>query len=162
MQTEEQPHKGVIARSYESGLPVIWAFADVPPLQSTREALPWLTVISWRYDDSSRNGMPPKPLNERMIALEDAIEGAVVRSGFCEHAISRTGNQLKELVYYINDRDTFLARFNDALRDHERYPIAITFYHDPEWLEHAHARDMLDRSDGHSTAPARPEHDHAS
>ena len=84
--------------------------------------------------------MPPRNVNDRMIALEKAIEDEVVATDFCEHAVSRTGNNLKELTYYINDRDTFSEKLNDALRDHDRYPIELTFYEDNEWKEFENTR----------------------
>ena len=41
---------GVIGRSYEEGLPVIWTVVDEPPTDAKRRQLPWLTVIGWKYD----------------------------------------------------------------------------------------------------------------
>jgi hypothetical protein len=127
--------QGVIGTTEEDGLPVIWRFIDVTLAPGEREQLQWLTVISWSYDRERRNGMPPDDVNESMIRLEDAVEDGVVSDGFCYPLSSRTGNGLKELNYYVNDRDAFLERFNAALEGHPRYPIEITFYHDPEWQE---------------------------
>jgi hypothetical protein len=146
MKNDASQPKGVIGESYEDGLPVIWKFVNDAPTDETREALPWLTVISWKYDGSENNGMPPRSLNHQMIQLEDAIDEGVVAAGFCEHAISKTGSNLKELIYYINDRDKFLERLNVSLRSHERYPIDITFYEDPDWKEHANARALFNKS----------------
>jgi hypothetical protein len=126
---------GVIGRSVEEGLPVIWKFVNEPPSDAKRQQLTWLTVVGWKYDGSSNNGMPPQEENERMLTLEDALEQHVEKVDFCEHAYSRTGNNLKEFVYYINDRETFSAALNAALKTHPRYPISITFYEDPEWKE---------------------------
>lgn len=145
MKTDVSKPKGVIGRTYRDGLPVIWKFVNEVPSINTREALTWLTVISWEYDGSENNGMPEKALNERMIQLEDAIKDGVVATGFCEHAISKTGSNLKELIYYIHNRDTFLERLNVTLRAHERYPIEITFYEDPDWKEHWNARTLFDK-----------------
>jgi hypothetical protein len=127
--------QGVLGTVEEDGLPVIWRFLDVTPTDEQREQLQWLTIISWKYDREVRNGMPPVGVNESMVALEDAIEDAVVEEGFCYALSSRTGNGLKELNYYTRDRDAFIERFNGALAGHPRYPIEITFYHDPEWQE---------------------------
>lgn len=123
-----------------------------PPSEHTRNSLPWLTVISWSYDGTENNGMPPRVINERMMALEDAIEDNVIGDCFCQHAISKTGSNLKELIYYIHDRDSFMEKFNAALKTHDRYPIEITFYHDPDWREHAHARDTFSGNGGEQNA----------
>jgi len=125
---------GIIARKDEDGFPVIFKLVNELPDAPIREALPWLTVISWKYDGASRNGMPPNDVNQRMIILENAIDG-LVAAGFMRHAYSRTGNGLKEFAYYIHDRDAFIGQFNAALAAHAPYPIAIDFYSDPEWQD---------------------------
>lgn len=129
----EAQEGGIIGRTFEDNLPVIFKLVDEFPDQVTRAALPWLTVISWKYDGSSTNGMPSEGANEAMVMLEQGIEDSLLREGFMQHAYSRTGNGLKQLVYYIADRDEFMAAFNDALADHPRYPIEINFYYDSEW-----------------------------
>ena len=125
--------KGLIARSYENGFPVILKIVDDVPPESLRREFKWLTVISWKYDGSSRNGMPEDPTNQRMIVLEDTIRQQLESRELCKHAYSKTGNSLKQLVYYIADRDLFMNAFNDALVGEPRYPIEIEFYLDPEW-----------------------------
>jgi hypothetical protein len=148
MKTNVTTRNGVIGRSYENGFPVIWRFVNEEPSESTRAALPWLTVISWEYDGAGDDGMPGSYLNERMIELEDAIQDNVLATGFCEHAISRTGNNLKEMSFYIHSRDSFMERLNLVLKSHDRYPIEIKFYNDPDWKEHANARASLGSVEG--------------
>jgi hypothetical protein len=140
----EAQELGIIGQTTEDGFAVVFKFVDELPSQQDRERLPWLTVISWKYDGSSRNGMPPESVNQQMIALERAInelESAVL----CRHAYSRTGNGLKELVYYISDQDEFMNAFNDALREHPRYPIEITFYEDQQWGDFQKFRERFNR-----------------
>ncbi len=48
---------------------------------------------------------------------------------------ARTGKGLKELVYYIGDRDEFMSAFNQALSDQPRYPLDIEFFEDPDWKD---------------------------
>ncbi len=124
--------KGIIGEVWEDGFPVVYKFVDELPPGATRARFGWLTVISWKYDGSSRNGMPPQEANTRMIALEHAIED-LEAMGLCRHAYSRTGNHLKELAYYISDRDRFMEAFNSALVNDPEYPIEITFYEDRPW-----------------------------
>ncbi|AFM13965.1 hypothetical protein Turpa_3327 [Turneriella parva DSM 21527] len=133
----DKTEKGIIGRTTENGRPVIWKFINEIPNDAKRRKLPWLTVISWKYDGDSNNGMPSKDVNDQMIRLEETIEQRLEKKGFCEHANSRTGNNLKEFVYYIANREQFMARFNEALTEHPAYPIEINFYEDPEWKEFA-------------------------
>jgi hypothetical protein len=137
----EAEEPGIIGRAFEDGSPVIFKLVNELPPESTRTALPWLTVISWKYDGSSNNGMPAMSVNEEMVRLERAIENSLLRESLARHAYSRTGNGLKELVYYVSGRDEFMAAFNDALNAHPPYPIEITFYNDAEWKD---LRDLLE------------------
>jgi hypothetical protein len=132
-ESAESP-RGMIVRRLEDGLPVVLRLVNEFPAEPVRVQLQWLTVIAWKYDGSSRNGMPPPDLNQEMVRLEDAIEG-LERPAFMQHAYSRTGNGLKEFAYYINDRDAFIEAFNAALKSHAPYPISIDFYSDPEWKD---------------------------
>jgi len=123
---------GVIGRSIEDGFPVIYKFVNQLPGEEIRTRLPWVTVVSWKYDRDARNGMPPEEINKQMLDLEDALDG-LAGAGLCRHAYSTTGNGRKELVYYISDRDEFMNALNTALEHHPRYPLEIDFYNDPEW-----------------------------
>lgn len=131
VQSQEEP--GIIGRVYENGLPVIYKFVNALPPDEVRRALQWLTVISWKYDGSNHNGMPPADENQRMIVLEDTIENEIDNPSLLRHVYSRTGNGLKEFVYYVHERDQFLERLNNALAGHARYPIEINFYEDTQW-----------------------------
>ena len=127
--------KGIIGRYYENELPVIVKFVNEFPENNLREKFPMLTVVSWKYEGETNNGMPLTEINEKMIVLEDAIENATVTPKQYQHAYSRTGNNLKEFVYYSSSQDHFMTLLNETLATHERYPIEINFYKDPEWSE---------------------------
>lgn len=131
----DEDEKGIIGRYYEKDMPVIMKFVNELPEKSIIEKYPMLTVVSWKYDGSSNNGMPEKDINERMIMLEDAIEKSSVSTKLFKHAYSRTGNNLKELVYYSTSQNDFLEILNKSLESHERYPIEINFYEDKEWVD---------------------------
>jgi hypothetical protein len=133
---------GVVGKSTEDGFPVIYKFVDEVPNEEIRIRFPWVTVVSWKYDRDVRNGMPPEETNKQMLGLEDALDG-LAAAGLCRHAYSRTGNGLKELVYYISDRDQFMKSFNTALELHPRYPVEIDFYNDPEWDDFRKLRSMF-------------------
>jgi hypothetical protein len=127
--------KGIIGEYYEDGLPVIMKFVNELPDQNVMDKLPILTVISWKYDGSQNNGMPLKKINKRMILLEEALEDSMESSKIFTHAYSRTGNNLKELVYYTTEQEAFMTMLNQALESHDEYPIDITFYEDKDWAE---------------------------
>ena len=133
MTVNAEEGRGIIGRVHEDGAPVIYKFINELPQDTIRSNLSWLTIISWKYDGSSNNGMPLNDENQKMITLEDAIEDHIEDDQVLRHVYSRTGNNLKELVYYINDQDKFLEAFNNTLSGHPRYPIEINFYQDAGW-----------------------------
>lgn len=141
----EAQESGIIGEVEEEGFSVVFKFVDEFPSPDIRTTFSWLTVISWKYDGDDRSGMPPEEINQRMIALEHVIEQSLEDKGLCRHAYSRTGNGLKELVYYISDREDFMATFNDALESHPRYPIEINFYEDPEWEDFRKILELFNR-----------------
>ena len=132
---EAEEEKGIIGRVYENDAPVIYKFVNELPAEEFRTQLTWLLVISWKYDGASNNGMPLDADNQRMMILEDVLEDKVVNDGGLHHVYSRTGNNLKELVYYIDDQKQFLEAFNVAVSGHPRYPIEINFYQDEKWKD---------------------------
>ena len=117
------------------GKPVVYKFMNEFPDENTRESMPWLTVVSWKYNGSSNNGMPPSEVNKQMIKLEDGLEKIEGRESLYFDVYSVTGNDLKEFVFYIADREKFMSNFNSALKGHEVYPIEINFYEDKGWSD---------------------------
>ena len=128
------PAKGIIGRAFEQGAPVIWSFVDELPDQQSRRAKPWLAVVSWPYDGSLKDGMPAEDLQELMRNLERALY-PLEESELSVSAYRRTGNGLKEFVYYVEDQAQFLAKLNELLAAHPKYPLEIKFYEDPTWSD---------------------------
>jgi len=91
--------KGIIGRVHEDGVPVLYSFVNELPDAEIRSRLRWLTVISWKYDGAGNKGMPSLEENRHMILLEDAIHDHVENDEVLRQVYSRTGNNLKELVY---------------------------------------------------------------
>ncbi|MDX1633898.1 MAG: DUF695 domain-containing protein [Marinobacter sp.] len=126
---------GLTGRAYEDGLPVFYRLEQPLPGPYERLCLPWLVVISWPYDGSGNEGMPSAEDNLRMFELEDLIEEEVATPNALRHVYSRTGNHLKELVYYLRNRDEFLFRFNQVMSGRSRFPIDLHFFEDEDWQD---------------------------
>ena len=131
----ETEEKGIIGRYIEDGFPVIMKFVNELPEKQIMEKLPYLVVVSWEYDGKKNNGMPEKKINQKMIILEDAIDKSMAKTDIFTHAYSRTGNNLKEFVYYGTNQEEFMNLLNITLDKHEEYPIEIKFYEDKDWTE---------------------------
>ena len=122
----------IILQYTDNGFPIVMKVMEGIPKKQVRERFPWLTVISWRYDPSENNGMPKPDVNSQMKQLEASID-LVEGNGLCVQVYSKTGNGLKELVYYIANRDEFMRAFNLALSDQPKYPLEIEFFEDSDW-----------------------------
>lgn len=132
-----------VAKATVEGKPLIYKFiADAPPL-NLQQQMPWLTVVSWKYDAAENNGLPSAQVNKEMIRLEDGLETIEGNGVVYLDAYTVTGNGLKEFVYYIADREAFMANFNQALSEHPAYPIEINFYEDRDWSDLAKLHQSL-------------------
>ena len=74
-------------------------------------------------------------VNQLMIKLEDGLKTIKGREDLYFDVYSTTGNDLKEFVFYIADREIFMKHFNEALSSHAVYPIEVNFYQDKEWSD---------------------------
>jgi hypothetical protein len=79
--------------------------------------------------------MPISSENEQMIALEDGLEEISGEESIYLSAYTATGNDLKEFIFYISDREAFIENLNKTLSSHSSYPIEINFYKDEEWSD---------------------------
>ena len=125
---------GRIVRTFSDGIPILWTLVPELPGDSERRASPWLTVVSWVYDGSSRDGMPDDVTNAQMLKLEGAL-GQIERPGACREAYRRIGRNLREFAFYVSNRDQFLGELNEHLARHPQYPIEIKFFEDPLWSD---------------------------
>jgi len=115
------------------------------PSEVERSFAPWLAVVSWAYDGSGNNGMPDSKDNAGMQRLE-VVLGEIARPAFCFEAYRRVGHGLREFVFYVADRDQFLAELNEHLASHPRYPLDIKFYEDESWSDFQRLIDDLSES----------------
>ena len=124
-----------IVGKYEiDGNVVVMKVLENRPPKAVRELFSWLTVVTWRYDGDENSGMPLPEVNEQMVLLETTVDILQERQ-LCMQVYTKTGDGLKELVYYIGDREEFMRAFNEVLADQPRYPLEIDFYEDPDWSD---------------------------
>jgi hypothetical protein len=113
-------------------------------------------VIKWEYPRREGTAEPPDDVRQRMIAFELAVAPLSFGNGL-SHLMNRsTGLGLREWCYYTKDGDRFMHRFNKLLEGHERYPLAIEFYDDPEWKVWLDLRYAYERFGGKPTVRANP------
>ncbi len=115
-----------IGKYYKDDLPHIIKFPNELPKREIRQKLPFLVIISWKYDGKGNNGLPNEETNKEMTILEKVPK----ENDLFFHAYSRTGNNLKEIVFYCSNKTDFMKIINDDLKN---YPIEINFHKDIEW-----------------------------
>jgi hypothetical protein len=90
----------------------------------------------------------------------EAFGAAVADLGWetgCSYLMNiSTGLGLREWCYYTKERADFMRRFNAALAGHERYPLEIEFYDDPEWKVWLDLRFAYERAGGPPAVRANP------
>lgn len=124
-----------VGKARIQGKPVVYRYLSDLPREDLRNTMPWLMVISWKYDGSASNGMPPSQMHTLMYKLEDSLENIQGRQQLYLDVYTATGNNLKEFVFYIADREAFMESFYKELEQHPDFPIEIRFYKDEHWSE---------------------------
>lgn len=126
---------GVIAEAYENGFRVVYSFDNYLPAKEIVQKFPTLLVIKFEYDGSENDGMPSTAGSAIIYAFE-ALLDELVDDGKSFSAYTRTGGNFREFVHYTTDEESYMRSFNQAAKDHKRYPIEIFFYRDPEWTDY--------------------------
>lgn len=122
----------VIAQGTEQQLPVIYRFRAQVPRGVRTAQYPRLVNLYWRYEPGREEGMPGPEDYERMLALEDKLDGIEGRDvGYL--VLSITGNSRKEWIWQVRSDDLFISALNNQLVGEASFPIEIEANDDPEW-----------------------------
>lgn len=106
-----------------------------------RAAFPDRITVSWPYRGA--NGLPSKAEFRAMDDLENILEAAVEARPFARLALVRTGDNLREWVYYAASQQQFMARVNDALHGRPVLPLQFGLASDPHWQRYQDFRSKL-------------------
>jgi uncharacterized protein DUF695 len=129
----EAPEHWTLARSDEDGKPVAFRFRSIVPAGVRTADYPHLINIYWRFDGTDTNGMPTPELYDRMARLETLLE-AIEGPGLGYLVLSITGNGRKEWIWYVADKDRYMARVNEVFsREAEPFPVEFESAPDPDW-----------------------------
>ena len=101
------------------------------PGEAARARHPILIVVRWKYGDEA-SGMPDAETLATMVQFEDALYESLDDEWGVE-AATVIGDGAKEWRFYTSKADTFYAGFNEALAGHQRYPVELEPFEDPNW-----------------------------
>lgn len=127
--------EGIIGKVVEDGKTILYSFDNYLPSEDVMQGFPALVVMTWKYDGSKNKGMPSSSELEVIYSFESVLDD-LAEQGASFRAYARTGNNVREFVYYTVSQDFYLEALNKALAEHPAYPIEITFYSDPEWSDY--------------------------
>ena len=131
------------SKSIENGLPIVLKLRGHLPPRAEMDNLPWRITFSWEYDGEKNNGMPTSVVNKQMNKLEDFIEKEIEKRGICELAVTRTGDNLKQLIYFVHSEESIQPKLNRFAVELSKFPAKISFKHDPDWLVLAQILDTM-------------------
>jgi hypothetical protein len=113
-------------------------------------------TIKWEYPRQHGTASPPADVLQQMEVFGEAVAGLAWATG-CSYLMNiSTGLGLREWCYYTKDRAEFMRRFNALLAGHNRYPLDIEFYDDPEWKVWLELRFAYERAGGPPALRANP------
>ena len=115
-----------------SGKPLLFRIRQRAPAFANQDDFTRLLTVSWAYE-SDDSGMPPEEVSERMQTLEDLLIAPIEieQQGFL--AVVATGNNVRDWLWYIRDRQTIANIVNVALGNEEPFPIELNVEEDPMW-----------------------------
>lgn len=105
-------------------------------------------LVKWDYPRQPGTALPPTDEMQRMEVFGEAVV-ALGRAPGCSYLMNiSTGLGRREWCYYTRDRAEFMLRFNALLSGHDRYPLKIEFYDDPQWKLWLDLRFAYERAGG--------------
>jgi hypothetical protein len=135
-----EPGSWVVIDSAESARPVVVTARPGLPPADLRAEFRWVTSVKWYYPVTDK-GMPSVQQLKTMLELEDEIESHVVARQLSMLALTRTGNGLREWVYYAKERrvgEDEIAGLARASGEN----IQVMVREEPEWTS---LRNVLSR-----------------
>lgn len=113
---------------------------DVEPAFK-RATFPDRITVSWPY--RAANGLPSTAEFKAMDDLENMLEASVEARPFARLVLVRTGDNLREWVYYAASQQQFMAKVNHALRDRPVLPLQFGLADDAHWRRYDDFRSTL-------------------
>ncbi len=111
---------------------IVFRYISKYPSDFDRSKLTKRVIIQWKYQ--GENGMPKTNLLKTMFSFEDLIRVKSEEGKFSTNAVTSTGDNMREWIFYTKNDKEFLSRLNIALEGHPKYPITILVGDDPTWL----------------------------
>ena len=126
------PENWRILETTEAGRPVVVSARQEMPGPDIRQQFPWATTIEWYYPAVGR-GMPSDELLKSMSTFQKEVESRVVGTQLSMHALTRTGNGLREWTYYVKDRQVADDQIADLAKATSAGTIRVKVRQEPDW-----------------------------
>lgn len=116
----------------QDGNPMIVRARTALPAETDRQRYANLIIIKWPYAQGHA-GMPDTHEKVRMAEFEEALESGTEAKEIGVHALSLTGNGVREWRYYTADPQKFMEALHQDLQGKPPFPIDFQLFQDPDW-----------------------------
>lgn len=120
-----------VSKQEGTGRAIVFRYAQKFKPEFQRSRFPDRVILVWRY--RSESGMPSQQERESMDRMEDRLSSLVDGSGNAILALTSTGEDLREWIFYAKSKEGFIAALNEALMAEPAFPIEIHAAADPQW-----------------------------
>lgn len=133
----DRPQSGVaawataVSKQQNTGRAIVFRYAKSFRSEFRRSEFPDRVILVWKY--RSESGMPSEPDRAAMDRMEDLLRPLIDGSGLSVLALSSTGENLREWIFYSKSEEKFLTALNEALKGVPPFPIEIHAAPDPQW-----------------------------
>lgn len=113
------------------GRVIVYRFIQEYQRSFDRAEFPIRLTLSWRYN--SATGMPSVPERESMDMFEDRLTPLVEKDPLASLALVRTGDNLRQWVFYAASESSFRQMLDESLEAAPRLPIEVSTVVEPRW-----------------------------
>lgn len=125
------------------GYVIVYRFAEDFASDFDKASQPDRVTITWKY--AGGRGMPFVPERQQMDTFEDTLDRALGGREFATLALVRTGNDVRQRVYYTKSAEVFKFRMTAALSSTQLAGVDIEHAEDRTWSLHEQFRRSLKR-----------------
>jgi hypothetical protein len=132
-----------MATGEDDGKPLIFRIRNGAPAFATKATFPKLLAVSWQFDPTTNNGMPPRDAVERMQQFENLLAPVFSNARQAFLTVVVTGNGVREWQWYVKDPEKVMNLVNETLGELDPFPVQFSFQEDPAWQGYSQFLDIV-------------------
>jgi hypothetical protein len=133
MKEENQESWSVAEGELEGGLAYSVRYRDDLPSEKELKKLDTLIQVSWFFEPADGALMPPDEILDQMEDFENLMDEVIVEKGTARLMAVFTGEDVREWLFYTDDEEFFIKKFNEAMDGQTVLPLEIEAFEDKDW-----------------------------